>query len=107
MSLGSPLGLPTRGCIGAPNKMNVLALVTDAFGGLGGIAQYNRDLLAALSARADGGRIIVLRRNGTPDLSELPQGLRQLAPKQNKVAYAFATFRTALTQGPYDVVFCG
>ncbi len=30
--------------------MRILALVTDAFGGYGGIAQYNRDFLAALSS---------------------------------------------------------
>jgi hypothetical protein len=28
----------------------MLALVTEAFGGRGGIAQYNRDLLGALAA---------------------------------------------------------
>ena len=29
-------------------KLAVLALVTDAYGGRGGIAQYNRDFLAPL-----------------------------------------------------------
>ena len=42
--------------------MNLLALVTDAFGGSGGIAQYNRDLLAALSEAGD--RVLVLTRQG-------------------------------------------
>lgn len=34
--------------------MRILALVTEAFGGHGGIAQYNRDLLEAMSAFACG-----------------------------------------------------
>ena len=39
------LGAGDRGC-----RVRMLALVTDAFGGAGGIAQYNRDLLTALAA---------------------------------------------------------
>ena len=49
----------------------VLALVTEAFGGRGGIAQYNRDFLCALAE--PGGvaapRIIVLPRHA-PDQVE-------------------------------------
>ncbi len=44
--------------------MNVLALETDAYGGRGGIAQYNRDLLSALSP-ADF-KVVVLPRHA-PD----------------------------------------
>jgi phosphatidyl-myo-inositol dimannoside synthase len=88
------------------NQLNVLALVTDAFGGLGGIAQYNRDLLAALARRGDI-RVIVLPRYGGADPSELPPGVRQLAAKRSPLAYAIAACRAAVTQGPYDVVYCG
>ena len=52
--------------------MNLLALVTDAFGGQGGIAQYNRDLLTALSADRSAGRILVIPRHGSAAGSELP-----------------------------------
>jgi phosphatidylinositol alpha-1,6-mannosyltransferase len=88
------------------SQLNVLVLVTDAFGGLGGIAQYNRDLLAALSRRG-GSRAIVLPRNGSADPSKLPPGVRQLAAKRSPLAYTIAAFRAAVTQGPYDVVYCG
>jgi hypothetical protein len=37
-------------------RLPVLALVPDAFGGFGGIARYNRDLLSALAAADDIGR---------------------------------------------------
>ena len=43
----------------------MLALVTDAFGGRGGIAQYNRDFLAAL-ASAGRSKVVVLPRHA-PD----------------------------------------
>src|SRR6266496_6316501 len=85
--------------------MNVLALVTDAFGGVGGIAQYNRDLLTAL-ARC-GTRVVVVPRLGHVGQSELPPGLRQLGPKKSKLVYAFAAFCAAITEAPFDAVFCG
>jgi phosphatidyl-myo-inositol dimannoside synthase len=46
----------------ARSGLRILALVTEAFGGPGGIAQYNRDFLSAL-VRCDGvGNVIVLPR---------------------------------------------
>jgi len=44
--------------------LRVLALVTDAFGGHGGIAQYNRDFLSALAECEGVGEVIVLPRAG-------------------------------------------
>jgi phosphatidylinositol alpha-1,6-mannosyltransferase len=85
--------------------MNVLALVTDAFGGFGGIAQYNRDLLCALGH--GGNRIVVLPRHGSPDPASLPAGIAQLTPRKSAFAYSLAALYAAMTHGPHDVVFCG
>jgi phosphatidyl-myo-inositol dimannoside synthase len=87
--------------------MNVLALVTDAFGGFGGIAQYNRDLLTALAQGCGGGRVVVLPRHGRADHSVPPAGVRQLEPKAGKLLYTLAALRAAMTEGPFDAVFCG
>ena len=87
--------------------MNVLALVTDAFGGFGGIAQYNRDLLTALAQCADRSRVVVLPRLGRADQSELPTGVRQLEARGSKAGYTIAAFGAAMNDGPFDVVFCG
>ncbi len=87
--------------------MRVLALVTDAFGGFGGIAQYNRDFLTALARCDGGGGMLVLPRQGGPGELALPSGVRQLAPKRNKIGYALASLRAALAEGPFDAVFCG
>ena len=43
--------------------MKIIALVTDAFGASGGIAQYNRDFLTALAIQTDIDAIKVLPRN--------------------------------------------
>jgi phosphatidylinositol alpha-1,6-mannosyltransferase len=87
--------------------MNILALMTDAFGSLGGIAQYNRDLVAALARCSDANRVVVLPRLGSADAAALPAGVCQLAPHGDKVAYSLAALRVALTRGPFDAVFCG
>lgn len=87
--------------------MNVLALVTDAFGGFGGIARYNRDLLTALARCDAGNRIVVLPRLARADRVELPAGVRQLPAGASKLGYACAALRAALAEGPHDVVLCG
>src|SRR5258708_7508299 len=87
--------------------MNMLALVTDAFAGLGGIARYNRDLLTAITRCDSANRVVVLPRHGRPGRNELPAGVRQLDARASKLGYTLAALRTALADGPFDVVFCG
>lgn len=82
----------------------MLALVTDAFGGRGGIAQYNRDLLGAL-AEAGLASITVLPRHA-PDSVVSPESIRQLPARPGRAAYSVAALRTALLRA-VDVVFCG
>jgi phosphatidylinositol alpha-1,6-mannosyltransferase len=82
-----------------------LALVTEAFGGPGGVAQYNRDFLTALAASGCVGSIRVMPRDA-PEIAVLPSGLEQEKPRQGRVAYTIG----ALARGalwPVDVVFCG
>ncbi len=85
----------------------ILALITDGFGGSGGIAQYNRDLIKALMACPGIERVVVLPRLGEADTAALPSGVRQLKPRPNAAVYSLAAIKAALTQGPFDVVFCG
>lgn len=107
MPVGAPLGVPARGRLSARIGMNVLALVTDAFGGFGGIARYNCDLLTALARCDAGNRIVVLPRLARADRVELPAGVRQLPARRSKLGYACAAVRAATAEGPHDVVFCG
>lgn len=88
--------------------LKILALVTDAFGGYGGIAQYNRDLLQACAASDAVGRVVVLPRIGTcarglalsPKITQKPAHL-------GRASYILAALRLALAEGPFDVIFCG
>lgn len=83
----------------------MLAIVPDAFGGRGGIAQYNRDFLAAVAESRIMSSVIILPRSA-PDSHAVPTGIRQMSPRRNKFAYTTFAFQCAL-RSPVDVVFCG
>ncbi len=80
--------------------MKILALVTDAYGGRGGIAQANRDLLNALAAEHE---IVVLPRSGT---GAAPASVLQLEPVQSRFRYAARALIEA-GKGRFDVILCG
>ena len=64
----------------------MLALVTDAYGGRGGIAQYNRDLFGALSEMTEA--IEILPRHAAP-AGQPPANVRQLrAPREERATSA-------------------
>lgn len=82
-----------------------LALVTDAFGGHGGIAQYNRDFLTAIAEGGAVSSITVLPRHAPAPIAA-PAAINQLAARPGKVAYAASALLAAL-RGHIDIVFCG
>jgi phosphatidyl-myo-inositol dimannoside synthase len=82
-----------------------LALVTDGFGGTGGVAQYNRDFLAAMAAAPGFSAVAVLPRNPGEHIS-LPERIIQAPSRRGKLRYATAAVIAALTYRP-DIVFCG
>lgn len=88
------------------SKPKIFALVTEAWGGHGGIAQYNRDLIAALSDPEGNNSIEVLPRFVRDKSEHAPRGVIQHQAMSNKVAYAIDAFRRAVALGP-DVLFCG
>ena len=84
--------------------MKIIALVTDAFGVSGGIAQYNRDFLTALAMQTDIDTIKVLPRNGVP--AQAPDNIEQLPSQQSTWLYAFISLWRAVKYKP-DLIFCG
>lgn len=84
-------------------RTHCLALVTDAYGGLGGIAQYNRDFCGAL---VEGGVAVTVVPRQAPARVEVPAGLKQMAERRGKIAYVRSALRVARRE-PVDVVFCG
>lgn len=86
--------------------LRVLALVTEAFGGYGGIAQYNRDFLAALASNENIGEVVVLPRLGFASDEELPRGVLQRGAVFNRLRYSAGAFLEAARSKP-DIVFSG
>ena len=91
----------------AESPLRVLALVTDAFGGHGGIAQYNRDFLSSLAACDRIGDVIVLPRASatSPGSSLLVCG--SFIPCKAGSHIRSPRFGQQRTHRPIDVVFCG
>jgi phosphatidylinositol alpha-1,6-mannosyltransferase len=85
--------------------VRILALVGDAYGARGGIAQYNRDLFGALAAT--GAEILVLPRLGVLNGEMLPTGVEQWAPRFGRLSFSLAALGAAWRFRPVDVVFCG
>ena len=88
-------------------QIRILALMTDAFGGQGGISEYNRNLLTALSGSDGVGEIVVLPRLGQARPEELPARVRQEMPIFSKVGYSARATASAVMKGPFDLVLCG
>jgi phosphatidyl-myo-inositol dimannoside synthase len=84
--------------------MNILVLATDAFGGYGGIAQYNRDFVEALCETYPSARVEVLVRLGTAARSEIPANAVQFKPVRSRIGYAAFAVRRALKFKPNIVV---
>ena len=91
--------------------MRLLTLVTDAYGGLGGIAKFNRDLLAALCAHPAVSEVVALPRVVAAEaFSEeaFPAGLRYRSETAGeKGHYALAVMKALATEGRFDGVVCG
>jgi len=84
--------------------LKILALLTDAYGAPGGIAQYNRDFLEALVSSSQIEAIHCLVRAG--QVNELPEKITQSAPIKNKLAYSIKSIQLAISLKP-DILFCG
>jgi len=88
------------------SRSDVLALVTDAFGGYGGIAQYNQDFLRALSGIREDLEIAVYPRIAPDPLGATPSNLRQYAAVKSRLKYAAQSIAVGMRTRP-AIIFCG
>lgn len=86
--------------------MRILVITTDAFGGHGGVAQYNRDLLTALAAMPEVEEIVALPRNLNFLPGVLPAKLRYY-PEAAGGKLRFVRKAFAVARGHFDLVVCG
>lgn len=80
----------------------------DAFGGLGGIAQYNRDVLRALCAAPQVSEVVAVPRRMPSPPGPLPPKLTYLTGGlSGRVAYVGAIIRLLRKDSSFDLVCCG
>ena len=86
--------------------MRVLLLTTDAYGGHGGIALYNRDLADALAAMPNVAEVVVIPRTLPFAADGVPDKVRYLAQAAgSKRRYVNAALRSAASA--FDLLICG
>jgi asparagine synthase (glutamine-hydrolysing) len=97
-----------RTVLPAQRGARILALVTDAFGGFGGIAQYDRDLLSAICAMPDVQAVDVVPRLMPRSSGALPTKLRLVKDALGgKWRFAWAALWEALRGRRVSLVLCG
>src|SRR3954464_3576771 len=83
-----------------PNSMRFLTLLTDAYGGRGGIAQFNRELLGTLCAHPEIDEVTGLVRSAPDDVGQLPPKIRfPLRQGGSKLRYAASALIAPWRQG--------
>ena len=89
--------------------MRVLALVTEAFGGFGGISLYNRDLLAALCLLPDCPEVVALPRSASPrSRNHCPLRLSYATDGGGgKPRYVRPSCADSSSDRSFDLIICG
>ena len=85
----------------------MLYLLTDGFGGQGGIAQFNRDLLKATCSHPSVSEVVAFPRYADRQISELPIKLRYDARfARGKLRYAMGVTAWLLNERSIDLIVC-
>src|SRR3954471_1638444 len=88
--------------------MRILVLLHDAFGGRGGIAKFNRDLLTALASHPQVTDVVALPRVIVEAIGPLPDKLDYRAyAAGGKAAFLAAELAALATPRWFDLVICG
>jgi len=88
--------------------MRVLALVTDAFGGYGGIALYNRDVLTALCNHPEITEVVAIPRRVPNALEPLPEKLDYVVSAAGgTLSYIRTLFGKISQYRQFDFILCG
>lgn len=89
-------------------KMRIFFLLTDAFGGRGGISQYNRDFINCLCSAENCHEVVAIPRNVVDRIETLPQKLTYITSGiKGKLAYICTIFHTIRANPKFNLIVCG
>jgi phosphatidyl-myo-inositol dimannoside synthase len=87
--------------------MRILVLTPDAFGRLGGMAKFNRDLITALCAHPDCTEVVAIPRVMPNPPGPLPAKLNYVTAGLNgKLRYVVAAWNVIRSNSRFDLIFC-
>lgn len=88
-------------------KLNILCLVTDAYGGTGGIALYNRDVIEAMCGDDQVVRVVALPRVIAAPLEPMPEKLEfDQSSLGGAIPYLRAVWKQVRSGKKFDMVYC-
>jgi glycosyltransferase involved in cell wall biosynthesis len=88
--------------------VKVLALVTDAYGGTGGIAQYNRDFFESVAAHSSVREVVLVPRVIARAHETLPAGITHMSTAAgSKVRFVRSLAGIARRDAGFSLVVCG
>ena len=88
--------------------MKILYLATDAYGGRGGIAQYNRDVIEATCRDPGIRRVIAMARVAFDPYSNLPEKLEyHVGRSWSPTRFAVDALKTAFANRDAAIIYCG
>ena len=91
-----------------PAPRRFLVLLTDAFGGHGGIAKFNRDLLTALCSDPQCAEVAAVPRLMSESPGPLPDTLTWITDGlTGKLRYALTVLKFAFRHSSFDILLCG
>jgi asparagine synthase (glutamine-hydrolysing) len=86
----------------------MLVLAPDAFGGHGGIAQYNQDLISALSSYPECAEVVAIPRRFQGPREPLPAKLTYLTDgAKGKLSFLIAVMCAVVRRRKYHLIICG
>ncbi len=89
-------------------RFRILSLITDAFGGRGGIALYGRDVLSALCNHPGAGQVVAIPRLMPDPPEQLPERLSYLTGGLGgRLNYVLAIVGLLMRDRRFDLIVCG
>ncbi|MCI0354379.1 MAG: asparagine synthase-related protein, partial [Acidobacteria bacterium] len=95
-------------CTGVRDKFRILAFVSDAFGGHGGIAKFNRDILTSLGSASFIKEVVAIPRVARFEENRIPPGVTWVKSALGGTAnFLAAAARFGILGPKAHLIFCG
>ena len=89
-------------------QMRIIVLLTDAFGGNGGIALFNRNLLTVLCQHPYLAQVVAIPRLAPKPYNMLPDKLTYITKGiDGKIKYFITVLQTVMKYRNFDLIICG